>query len=426
MPTSSSYVGPAGTSAGHANQPQWERAPVYEMRKKSIFGAMSQSIKGVTRSDDPGNPDIDPSKSAAVLYKSFEVGDKANWTMQKRVKAGPIFGEQQPPKGPAFEFLHTELSLGIVKTKAIPHMTVLNKMRLNSTTEFDDQKAVNAAITDMHGMFYAHDHYKAFLCGASDNVLASLADGGLAKDLGRGIGKRVSPLNAIVRGTGVIGGATLDARESNLKSALGSLSTANADHLLSIAALHELNEEIATGRANFEGIDMGGKEGFIVALPTIARLALGTELAAYAKENTALAEGHWLLQYRPVNIGKLSIVFDDGLSRYAPDVSGSEIVWGSDSTNPYDWEYADLTTAQKSRGLGLVFGASALRTAQAKAMKFTTETERHDTGKETSALTYRSIVRTMWRDMQDSAVMPFDQSALLWAFAVKPIKHGAA
>lgn len=425
MPTTTSHVGAPGTTAGFANERQWERIPVFEMREKSVFGAMAISTKGKTRGDDPGDKKIDPSKTSAVMYREFTKGSVANWSMQKRLTGGPVFGEQVPPKGPSLEFWHSELPLNLIKTPAYPIPTEFTEMKLQSTIDGPMEPRVRAAMADVTAMYFSNDHYKAALYGASDNVRASAADGGLFYDLGRGNGKQMSPLNCIARGTGVIGGATLDAREASLRSAIANLSTSDADHLITIKAIHEFNEEIASGSNKLEGIDMNGQEGFIFLLPTRVRAALGDELAQYAREATPLTERHWLLNYRPVTVGKLHIVFDDMIAKYAPDVTGSEVVWGKASTDPFSWDFKDLTAAQKTRGIGMIFGASSLRTAQAKAMRFTVENERHETGSEVSAKTYRSIVRSQWYDKQDSSVMPIDQSFMLVLFAMNGLTHGA-
>lgn len=426
MSTSTSYIGAPGTSAGFANQRQFQKdVNVYEMRKRSIFGALGKPMSGKTRGADPGDKSMDPSGSAAVLYKSITEGDTVNWSLEKVLKGAPVFGEQTPPKGGSLEFLHSEVKLNLVKSPAFQLPTEMNELRLKSTINGPIEPKVRAQIILWNASVFSHDHYKAALCGASDNLLASVADGGSNVDLGRGAGKIVSPINMIVRGTGVVGGSTLNARETAIKSAIGSLSTSTASHLISIKALHEVNEEMASGTGNFKGIDIGGQEKFVMVLPTLARPVLGSELADYVKGGQTLTPDHWLFQYRPIEIGKLMIVFDDMLAKYSPDVSGSEIIWGSTSVDPTSWEYANLTAAQKTRGVGLVMGQNALCTAQYKSMSFTMEQAPHDGPKEIASKTYRSIVRPMWKDIQDSSKLPLDQSFLAFVFAMSPLKHGA-
>lgn len=421
-------VGAPGTGAGFLNNPAYDRQAVYEMRKRSAFGMLSKPMSGKTRGRDSSEVDIDPSKTSAVLYKTITQGDTVNWTMEKVLKGAPIFGDRVPEKGPYLDFWHTEVKLNLIKSPAFQIKGEFEEMKAASTLDGNDEQRIRAQAILWNAALYSHDHIKASLCGASDNLLASQADGGLALDLGRGAGKQVSPINAIVRGsTGVIGGATLAAREANLISGIGTLTNTNAKHLISVAALHDLDDELATGSGNFEGIDMNGEEVFLLVLPSQARgtlLGVNSTQVDFSKYSMPLTDGHPLFQYKPYKVGKIVTIFDDTLGKYAPDITGPEIVWGKNSTDPQSWDYKDLTAAQKARGVGLCFGKHALRTAQAKSLRFTTEKGPHEVGAEIATKTYRSIVRSAWKDKQVSGVLPLDQSFMAIFFAMIPNNHG--
>ena len=239
-------------------------------------------------------------------------------------------------------------------------------------------------------------------------------------DLGRGAGVQVSPLNAIVLGTGLIGGATLAARETNLKAAIGALSTANAKHLISTRALQLVSEQLSTGNTLIEALDIGGEARYICVLPSICRLQImgaDSAMVDYAKYTAAWGKDSPLLKMRPLEVGCLTILFDDILSKYAPDVTGGEIVWGKSTTKFQSWGYGDLTGNQLTRGVGVILGRKAILEATNKGIEYTTATEDHDTAKEISSFVKRSMQRAMWFDKQDASVMPFDQSSLLLSFA---------
>lgn len=423
-------VGAPGTAAGWLNTPTYERTMVHEMRARSTFGALARPMKGVTRAGDRGGNDIDVSTTSAVMMKEVNAGDTVRWNLTKRLKGAPTFGDTVPNKGPYLDFWGMELKVNLIKSPAFQYHGEFEKLKMASTGVGDTDSEVRDQLGKWNAEIYSHDHIAASLRGASDNLLASAADGGANMNIGRGAGKQVSPRNIIVLGTGEIGGATLDARESNLKTALNSLSLSNANHLISLSAIGQWNEALSGSGSNlFQGIDRGGQEEFVLVLPTLARWTLqgqSSTLVDFSKYANPLSPEHPLFQYHPIKVGNIVVVFDDTLAKYSPDVTGSEIVWGKDSVDPGSWSYDDLTAAQKTRGIGLIFGGGALRTAQAKTMKLTEEKGRHEVGGEVASKTYRSIVRSQFYDPTDSTKLPIDQSFMLVAFAMPPLKHGAA
>lgn len=428
-PNGLATIGAPGTAAGFLNTPTFQRRAVFEMRRKSVFGPLSRVMKGKTSGSEPSDRGIDPSKTAAVLVQELDRGQRVNWTMEKVLKGAPTFGDRVPEKGGYLDFLHTSVDLNLVKSPAFQVKGEFEQFKQESTLDGTDEARIKNQLIMWNAQYYAHDHYISFLKGATDNLLSPSANGGMAVDLGRGAGVQVSPMNVLVRGTGFIGGATLAARESNLKSAIAGLSTSTAGHFLTIEGLQEISEEVSAVSGKFEGIDMGGQEKFLLILPSIARLHLmgvGSSLAEVAKYTMPLTADHPYFRFNPLQVGKLVVLFDDTLAKYSPDVTGSEIVWGKSTTNAQSWEYPDLSAAQKGRGIGLLMGAGSLLTAQAKQMKFTEEFGEHEVGHEIATKTYRSIVRKMFYDKQDSSVLPVDQSSMLIVFSMLSPKHGAA
>jgi len=414
-------IGAAGTVTGWLNQPSNQRKTQYQVRRRSIFGPLSQTVKGKVAAEGQASRGVDPSKTAAVSVQELSQGDEVRWSMEKVLSGIPTFGDRVPNKGGYLDWLHASTKLNLVKSPAFQVKGEFERMKQASTIDTNDAEAIRSQLVLWNATQYAHDHYIAFLKGATDNLLQPVSNGGVGLDLGRGAGVQVSPLNAIVAGSGVIGGSTLAARESNLKSAIGSLSTATASHLMSIGFLQNVSEEMSTS-GKYLGIGDGQGEEFWCILPSQARIDLfgiGSTVADYSKYTMPLSESHPLFRFSPIKVGKLSIIFDDMLAKYAPDVSGSEIVWGKSSYAPQEWDRADLSTAQKNRGIGLVMGASSLLCAVAKSMSFTEAKGDHDVGWEIATKTYRSLTRPMFFDKQDSSKLPIDQSSMLIAFAMK-------
>jgi hypothetical protein len=427
-PNGLAVIGAPGTAAGFLNTPAFQRQAVFEMRRKSVFGPLSRVMKGKTSAADTTDRGIDPSKSAAVLVQELDRGSKVKWTMEKVLKGAPTFGDRVPEKGAYLDFLQAELDLNLVKSPAFQVKGEFEQFKQLSTLDGTDEARIKNQLILWNATYYAHDHYIAFLKGATDNLLSPTSVGGIGVNLGRGAGVQVSPMNILVRGSGFVGGATLAARESALKSAIAGLSTSTAGHFLTIEALQEISEEISAVSGKYEGIDMGGQEKFLLILPSIARLSLmgvGSTIADYSKYTMPLTADHPLFRFNPLQVGKIVVLFDDTLAKYSPDVTGSEVVWGKSTTNAQSWEYPDLSAAQKGRGIGLLMGAGSLLTANAKTMKFTEEYGEHEVGHDIATKTYRSIVRKQFADPLDSSALPVDQSSMLICFAMQAPKHGA-
>ena len=424
---SSGVTGAARTAEGYLNNPLISEKAAYEMRRKGVFGALSRTIPGKTSAPTSDDRQMDVSKSAAVLEQVLgdQDGDEVDWSIIKRLVGAPTFGDRVPGKGGYLDVWHQRVRLNITRSDAFQLRGELDLRRLENGLFVKEMEAVKDQIVLWHAERAEHDHIKAFLAGASDNLLATTAEGGLGLDLGAGPGVPVSPLNIIVRGTGVIGGATLAAREANLLTALAGLSSASSAHLLTVAALQEASEELSIS-GSFKGIDMGGEEKFIYVAPSVARFTLAGPSSTYvdmSKYQAQWGENHPFLKMQAISVSKFLVVFDDTLAKYAPDVSGSRVVWGKDTPLFQSWSYKDLPSAQRQRGVGLVLGEAALRTASSKAMEFTEETGPHGVGREISAKIRTSIVRSQWRDMVDSTKLPFDQSCLLHCFAQKDLTH---
>lgn len=424
--------GEARSAAGWLNTPSIQMEENYEMRRKSVFGALSTPIKGKTSGRNPTDSQQDISKTEAVQSISLgpNEGDEIDWTIVKKLSGPVTMGDRVPTKGGYMDFWHNKMRLNMSKCPAFQIPGELDLARLEPNLFQKYRPLLTAQINLWWAEWYAHQMYMAILRGADDTLLGPVSNGGLNVDLGAGAGKQVSPLNVLIRGQGMIGGATLAARETNIKNGFGALSTANANHKISLNALSEVSEELSGGP--YMGVDVGGEEKFFCILPSVVRNTLqgpNSTLVDFAKYQAAWGATHPLLKMTSLSIGKLLVIYDDSLSRLNPDVSGSDIVWGKAQTgvdNEFsNWSYADLTTAQKKNGIGLILGASAIREATRDRLEFTEEKGPHGVGHEISAKKKGSAIRSQWRDMQDSSKLPFDQSSMLFGFALEGLTHGA-
>lgn len=432
MAASATY-GEARTPAGFLNIPSIAMEKNMEMRRKNVFGSLATPIKGVTSGRNSTDSTQDLTKTSAVMTKVLgpNDGDEVDWTIIKNLTGPVTMGDRVPVKGGYLDFWHNRIRVNMAKSPAfqIPGELDLNRLEPKLVEKYAN--LVNEQIMRWHSDWMAHQFYMAALRGADDTLLGSVQNGGLNMDIGAGAGNQISPLNCLVRGTGMVGGATLAARETAIMSAIGSLSTSNANHKLTLKSLNEVSEEIST-KGKYLGVDVGGEEKFFLVLPSICRFVLqGTDstLVDFAKYQAAWGADHPLLKATALSIGKLMVIYDDSLSRYLPDVSGSKIVWGKAQTGVdsqfQNWGYEDLTAAQKTHGIGLVLGEAALREATRDRMKYTQEVGPHEVGKEVSSKIQRSVIRSQWRDMQDSSKLPFDQSSMLFCFALEGLTHGA-
>lgn len=420
-------IGPARTTAGFMNNPAFTRKREIQARKKSgFFGNMSKKIGDVFGSSRTDR-DMALANSAAMVRVEKTQGDTHNWTMEKNLTGPPTFGDQRPETAGTLGFLHAEMVLHKTRSPAFQLPAEMDQIRAAGSVDINWDSAIREQVTKWHGECMAVESIKATLRGASDNLLAPVSAGARALDIGRGAGVPVSPMNFIVRGLGKVSGATLDAREADAISKIGSLSTATAAHLISLKALYELSEEISCAQTEMIGMEVGGEERFFLVLPSLARNVLqGTDstLVDYAKYQAAWGPNSPLLQMAKFEVGKLIVFYDDFLNRFSPDVTGSNIVWGKDTTDFQSWGYEDLSTAQKGRGIGLIYGRKALLQAYNAGIKYTTDEGPHETSEEISSMVKRSTVRAMWKDKQDSSALPKEYGVMAFAFANKGITHG--
>jgi hypothetical protein len=419
-------IGPAGSATGYLNNPAYERQRSRQARLRSgVFGNLSFQMQDGDKGENSGTerPGMDVLKSAAIVRVEKTAGDKHIWTMTKQLKGKPTFGDQLPEKGGMLDFLNAEVTLNKVKAPAWQIPADMDLQRLNSVTDLSVeqyQQELKEHHIRWHADRIAHQAISTFLNGASDNLRQPTSAGGRGLDLGRGAGVQVSPLNSIVLGAGKTSGATLAARESSLKTNIGALSTSNSKHLISTRALQLVSEELSTGGTLIEALDIGGEARYICVLPSMCRLQLlgaDSTLVDYAKYTAAWGKDSPLLKMSPIEVGCLTILFDNVLSKYAPDVTGSEIVWGKATTDFQSWSYSDLSGASLNRGVGVILGRRAMMEATNKGIMYTTEEGPHESSKEISSYVKDSMQRAMWFDKQDASVMPFDQSSLLLCFA---------
>ena len=423
-----------GAAPNFLNNPAFERNRLRQARLRSgVFGLLSTNFKEGEYSENSGTErGTDLSKSAAILRVEKTQGDTHNWTMEKVLRGAPTFGDSAPEKGGSLDFMNAKLVLHKTRAPAWQLPADMDLQRLSSVLDINHEQALREWHVKWHADAIAHETICAFLKGASDNVLSLPSVGGRGIDMGLGAGVQVSPMNIIVRGVGKVSGATLALREADLKTKIGMISNGNAQHLLTIQALQEISEELSTGSTLLDPVEIGGEGKFYCILPGVCRqmligagvTGLGGGMIDYAKYTAAWGKDSPLLQMRPLEVGNLVIFFDNILSKYAPDVSGSSTVWGKATTNFQSWGYADLTAAQMVRGVGVIMGKRALLEATNKGIKYTTNEGPHETAREISSYVKRSMMRAQWTDPNDSGSLPVDQANLLFMFAYKGITHG--
>ena len=214
-------VGQARTTAGFMNNPAFNRDCLLQARLRSgVFGNLSgKMIRGENSGTERG---VDIAKSPAILRIEKREGDTHTWTMQKPLYGGPTFGDQRPEKGGTLDFLHAEVVLHKTRSPAFQVPPDMDRQRMASTVDVNHETALREETTRWHGDAIPHEVITTFLMGGTDNVRTlPAAGGGRGIDFGRGAGVQVSPRNAIVRGLGKVSGATLAAREADLKSKIG-------------------------------------------------------------------------------------------------------------------------------------------------------------------------------------------------------------
>ena len=187
----------------YINNPIVEANLHREYREASAFGMMSKTVKERVIKNAQGDTTLDVATSAAVWHKSIDSGDEARFTLTRNIDGTPTYGDSPTKTGERLSIMHGKVLLNRIDTPAIPIMQDMATHRIKNVLSEQVQKG---EVREQVKLFFAEEDtlegYRGFLRGASQNLLASYEEGGIALNLGRGAGLQASPEHVVMAQVG--------------------------------------------------------------------------------------------------------------------------------------------------------------------------------------------------------------------------------
>lgn len=349
-----------------------EKTLAYEMRYKSVVGRLSQLVKTKMVKSGQEENEIDIGVSAGVWRKEITKGDTVRFTMEQALSGEPTFGDVAVGPGDYLAYLHADVQLNSLTTPYFKLQGEMSRM-LVADTLTDPEGQTRTAITLYLAEQYVLDFYEGALRGASRNLLAPVVQGGKNKDLGRGAGKQVSPENFLVVGNGFTAGVSgTDAYEAQILTDLGTLTNTSTD-MISREFIHNLRAAVTQQKIKPITDENGRDKWYVICDP---------ELMTQLTDPTGALYAAWLAarersDKNPV-FGHGSLELDDfvffpdmWLSKFRPDISGAEVVWGQDGIDKRNFN------STSKLGLMLIIGEGAMLEASNGTVNITVEHEKH-------------------------------------------------
>lgn len=407
----------ARATGGFPNVPEFGKMLDYEMRQRSVVGTLSNPRPGQTTSLLGMERGTDLTATNVVMKKTITKGDEADFTMVKNLDGDPTFGDVEPEQGEYLDFLFKKLRINAISSPAYPLQSKMNLQRMMTGIPGDVQTKLKERIIDWNADQYVVDFYRGFLRGASDNVLATKPNGGLAQDLGAGAGVQLSPLNVIALGTGAWQAknkASLATHEADLKTAIEALDYTDADFQLTYKSLQKVAHYLP--EMNIKGLDGGGSEKYILVLSPSAFANLveyDSELQKIYSASDARSKDNPAFGFKWLDIGPFMIYVDPWLSKFYPTTASGSIVWGTNSKNPRNFL---ATGDQVNQGIGLILGTGALMEATNGTVQIDEAADDFKRNFKYSSYAIRAHMRSMWKPEDGGTDLPIDQSGALLLF----------
>lgn len=412
-----------------------------EYREGSAFGMMSKTVKERVIKNAVGDTTVDVATSAAVWSKTITTGDEARFTLSRNLDGTPTYGDTPTKTGERLSLMHGNCFINRIDTPAIPIMADMATQRMADVWSEQVQKG---EVREQVKLFFAEedtlDGYRGFLNGSSQGLLASKAEGGIARDRGRGLsatgaGLKVSPEHVVMPGYGSLPSpksntaTSLDNHEANI---LNLIKGANADIVANGGAdpelyahqnygitrdfIQDLREYISSILKIAPTMDGGKPKWYVLCDPDLFRRLTrkGSDLWDLWETTGARGAANPIFAgYETIELDGLVFVRDAWLAKFRPDVSGStEVIWGTDN------QVAIRSFIPTSKwGLMCVLGNRALLHATNGSVKFTEEVGAHQKGWEVAANTKYGYERLRWESKDGGTDLLQQNSALIVAYA---------
>ena len=207
----------------------------------------------------------------------------------------------------------------------------------------------------------------------------------------------------------------MSAHETSLNTAIDTLSTANADHLLNYANLQEVAHYLP--RMNLKGLESGGAEKFVLVIgPSAFKTLVGydSQLQKIYSASDARSKDNPAFGFKWLDIGPFMVYVDPWIEKFYPDATGSDIVWGSNAKNVRNFL---PTGTQATKGIGLILGTGAIMEATNGTIGIDEGQDKFKRNSSFSSYAIRAHMRSMWKPEDGGSTLPIDQSGALLLFA---------
>lgn len=420
-----------------------------EAREASAWGSMTQ-LKALTPG---GNGMFDAGDSipdSVVWNQPLTEGTEARYTLVRRLKGEPNFGDQAPSAGDYFALLHDNVMLNKTMSPSFPVTGEMASMRLSSVIK-DPKNVVRRNITNYMAEQIAIDNNDALYLGQSASLRAPKVKGGLAHPFhgsttpADGFGQALNANGEAAQAspeifyypdnsgymTQIAQGANRTAYEANVLAGLNTfraLATKQYFSRQSVQALYQLGlkhnlRKVSGGDYDFIYIC---DPAFLNTLVNVAGVT-GSLFDAWKAALTGSGTSSKLFDTRgAIILDGIKLIPDAYHYKYRPDcgatglTAGTPVLrWGQIGSGVYD-RRSIAPAATDIIGVGTLLGDGALLSADNDAIKVTEEVKDHETSWEAAGHMKRGVKRAFWspKDGTQGWTDTIQQNSLAVAFNV--------
>ncbi len=402
-PTGQADFQSAGQSKGFMVNPLLETKMFHEARVKSVVGKLASFV------DDQGQG-LGPEAAkgelpmTVMLSKLITTGDEYRFHLEQNLSGAVSFGDNRPKAGDYTAYLNARLFLNQIKSAVFPIPEAMSRQRMAGViSEGEFPANLKRQIETWFAEQYTLDFYSSLLRGASNNLMAPVAIGGRALDMGLGAGVQISPAHFIAAGnngfvSGVSGTPTY---ETNMISAVSSLVDSD-DHRISRRFIFDLAHG---AMQDFQILPSLPGEKYAVACDPALLADLKVPGGAYyddLKKGMERGASNPIFNNQEIQLDSFVFFPDPWLKKFRPKIVSNALVWGQ---NEADWSNDKRRfTSDSNVGLMAFLGSTAMLEATNGAVKITTDAGFHEDGATWGGRLKDAFMRTRWTPQDGRAL----------------------
>lgn len=156
-----------------------------EARDRSLVGKFSHSGRNDIDHFIAGGPTKSLDSSAIIVKKTIRSGDMVRFTMQEHMSGNPTWGDNAVRRGDFLAYKNLEARINVIKSPAVPLQGEMALQRAKESIR-NPKGALRKEVVDYMAQEMDYEFLLTLGFGASKSAMQSIANGGLAVNLGVG------------------------------------------------------------------------------------------------------------------------------------------------------------------------------------------------------------------------------------------------